>query len=139
LPRRATEGGRAGPAFTGIVCSGLGEGARFTAIDWVSAAFRRQLGFEPWPGTLNLRMDGAEWAAWRGSVRTRPGIVIEPPPGFCAAKCFPVVLNDRAEAAAVVPDVDDYPADKLELIAPVALRAALTLEEGDRVRVRLLA
>ncbi len=122
MPRRATEGGRAEPAFTGIVCSGLGEGARFTAIDWVSAAFRRQLGFEPWPGTLNLRMDGAEWAAWRGSVRT-----------------FPVVLNDRAEAAAVVPDVDDYPADKLELIAPVALRAALTLEEGDRVRVRLLA
>ena len=45
----------------GEVAPGLGEGSRFTAIDWVIAELRRKLGFIPWPGTFNLRMRGDAW------------------------------------------------------------------------------
>lgn len=123
--------------FEGRVCSGLGEGARFVALDWVGREFRRQLGFEAWPGTLNLRMGGASWQRWRRGLAARPGIPIAPPPGFCAAKCFVVQLEGRVRAAAVFPEVFGYPEDKLELVAPVALRAALALRDDDRVRVRV--
>lgn len=120
-----------------MVCSGLGEGAGFTALPWVSREFERQLGFAAWPGTLNLRMGGPAWRAWRARAASLPGIAIDPPAGFCAAKCFRVTLGGRVAAAAVIPEVEAYPADKLELIAPVALRAALGLADGDALRLRL--
>lgn len=131
--------GEAAVEFDGVVCSGLGEGARLTALDWVVAAFRQQLGFVAWPGTLNLRMDGAAWRRWRRDLPRQRGVRIAPPPGFCAATCFAVTLDRRVRAAAVFPDLPDYPDDKLELIAPVALRDALALHDGVRVHVRVHA
>ena len=138
MPSRAAELDSA-VEFDGVVCTGLGEGARFTALDWVSDEFRRKLGFAAWPGTLNLQMSGPAWRAWRAALKSAPGIAITPAPGFCAAKCFAVVLNGRLHAAAVIPEVDAYPADKLELVAPLALRAALGLSDGDTLHVRLEA
>jgi CTP-dependent riboflavin kinase len=140
LPSPAIDGGRdGGIEFEGEVCSGLGEGARFVALDWAASEFRRTLGYEPWPGTLNLRMAGAAWARWRQGLTVNDGIAIAPPPGFCAARCFVVQLDGRVRAAAVVPDVGDYPPDKLELVAPVALRDALQLRDGSMVSVRVVA
>lgn len=142
MPSRAPEDGRdaAGELeFEGRVCSGLGEGARFVALEWVVREFRRTLRFQPWPGTLNLQMGGAAWTRWRRGLTPRDGILITPPPGFCAARCFVVRLDGWLRAAAVVPDVSGYPGDKLELVAPVALRAALGLHDGAPVRVRVVS
>jgi CTP-dependent riboflavin kinase len=43
----------------GHLCSGLGEGAGFIALDWVEHQFHAKLGFAPYPGTLNLNLAGA--------------------------------------------------------------------------------
>lgn len=136
MPSHAAEAPVATAAFDGTVCSGLGEGAHFTALPWVDDEFRRKLGFAPWPGTLNLRVGGPAWRAWRAAADAWPGIAITPAPGFCPARCFHVLLAGRQPAAAVIPEVEGYPADKLELVAPVALRAALGLVDGDTLHVR---
>ncbi|MBI3154107.1 MAG: CTP-dependent riboflavin kinase [Burkholderiales bacterium] len=132
-----SEGAASAIEFEGVVGAGLGEGARFTAIDWVGAALRRATGFDPWPGTLNLRLDEAAQRAWQRAQRIHAGIAIDPAPGFCPARCHLLWLAGRVRAAAVVPEVDGYPADKLEIVAPVALREALGLQDGDRLRVRV--
>jgi riboflavin kinase len=121
----------------GELCSGLGEGAIFTELDWVARAFRERLGFIPYPGTLNLSLSGEDWMQVRAMLFQAHGIPIEPPPGFCAAKCFAVTLNECVEGAAVLPDVSGYPADKFEIVAPVAVRRELGLRDGDRVRLRV--
>lgn len=123
-------------AFDGVVGVGVGEGAGFVGLAWVRTEMRRALGFDPWPGTLNLRMSGDAWRRWRAGLAQRPGIALVPAPGFCAARCCRVRLDDRVDAAAVFPEVAGYPEDKLELVAPLALRTALGLRDGDRVRVR---
>mgnify|MGYP001218417139 CR=1 FL=1 len=123
--------------FEGVVSAGLGEGARFTAIAWVDAALRRATGFDPWPGTLNLRLDETAQQAWQQAQRLHRGIAIDPAPGFCPARCHLLWIAGRVRAAAIVPEVDGYPADKLEIVAPVALREALGLQDGDRVLVRV--
>ena len=123
---------------SGTVRSGLGEGARFTTLPWAAAAFRAALGYELHPGTLNLQMEqGAPWDALRQRLAAITGIAIVPPPGFCAAKCFRVRLAQRVDAALVIPDVADYPPDKAELVAPVSLRSALALADGDRVELHV--
>lgn len=121
----------------GVLCSGLGEGAAFTGLAWARAEFNAKLGFDPHPGTFNLRLQGRAWEAARARLKQAPGIGIEPPAGFCAAKCFPVEMPGGIHGAAVIPEVPGYPADKLELLAPVALREALGMAEGDRLAFRL--
>lgn len=121
----------------GLLCSGLGEGAGFTSLDWVEHQFYGKLGFWPHPGTLNLQLAGSDWDAARDAMQAAPGITIDPPPGFCAAKCFPVLIEGRVAGAAILPDIPDYPADRLEIVAPVALRQELQLSDGDRVTLRL--
>ncbi len=122
----------------GCLRSGLGEGAGFTCLDWVARQFQSKLGFAPHPGTLNLSLAGGDWDAARAEMELAPGIAIEPPPGFCAAKCFTLVIDGRIQGAAVIPGVADYPADKLEIVAPVAVREVLRLSDGDRVTLQLL-
>lgn len=121
----------------GRLCSGLGEGAHFTRLDWAARAFREKLGFEPYPGTFNLKLSGKDWMAARVALERAAGIAIVPPDGFCAAKCFSVTINEQIAGAAVLPDVRDYPFDKFEILAPVAVRQNLNLQDGDLVRLRV--
>jgi CTP-dependent riboflavin kinase len=122
----------------GFVCSGLGEGADFVQLSWVRREFQAKLGFEPYPGTLNLRLSGPEWAAARERIAHEPGIPIDPDPGFCPARCFRVVLGGRVTGAAVLPGVPDYPADKLEIVSPVPVRPTLGIADGDSIAVHLV-
>ena len=124
--------------LVGEACSGLGEGAGFTRLDWVRREFLAKLGFEPYPGTFNLRMSGPEWEAARRLLACEAGIGITPEPGFCAAKCFHVVIAGRITGAVVFPEVADYPDDKFEVISAVPVRQALGLADGDRVDVSVL-
>lgn len=120
---------------SGRVVSGVGQGRRFTGLEWVG----HQIGFVPYPGTLNLEVRGARWEALRRRLSRAKGIPIVPAEGFCAAKCFRVLLNDTLDGVVVLPEVPNYPTDKLEIIAPLPVRERLGLKDGDRVRVRLLA
>lgn len=122
----------------GVVASGLGEGAGFTALPWVVEQALAKLGYVPYPGTFNLRMHGAEWLSARGRMEKARGIGIDPPAGFCRAKCFAVELPGGLPATAVVPEVDGYPADKLELLAAVSVRGRLALHDGDALRLTLV-
>lgn len=121
----------------GQVAPGLGEGSRFTAIEWVIQEFRRKLGFVPWPGTFNLRMRGIAWDRARARLRAAAGISITPQDGFCAAKCFGVSIAGHLTGAVVFPEMPDYPDDKFEIVAPLPIRETLGLQDGDLVNLRL--
>ena len=121
----------------GIVTTGLGEGTHFMALDWVVDECRTRLGFTPCPGTFNLRMCGPHWSQARQRMRSSRGIGLTPAAGFCAARCFPVSIDGQLAATGIVPEVPDYPDDKLELIAAVNIREALDLTDGDTVYIRV--
>lgn len=122
----------------GEVCAGQGEGAGFVQLPWVRREFAAKLGFEPYPGTFNLRMAGADWESARERIAHEPGIPITPEPGFCPARCFRVVLDGRVTGAAVLPDVRGYPADKLEIVSAVPVRRTLGVADGDRIAVHMV-
>ena len=46
-----------GVVLEGIVISGLGKGAVFMSIDYYKKEIKEKLGFDPYPGTLNLKID----------------------------------------------------------------------------------
>ena len=123
-------------SLTGVVTSGLGQGAYFMSLPWVRDAVRRLIGFTPYPGTLNVRLDADTVGVWR---RARDGhsIVLAPPPSEpCGARLVPVVVAPDVEAAVIVPDVTRYGEDLLELIAAVHVRSRLGLHDESRVTLR---
>jgi CTP-dependent riboflavin kinase len=125
--------------LSGRVVTGLGQGASFTQLPWARKGFTERVGVDPYPGTLNLRLEKPEHlAAWR-ALREEPGIPIPPPSqDFCSAKCFRVMVEDKIAGAIVYPLVPGYPEDTLEIIAPVHLKSSLGVEDGALVRVRII-
>ncbi|MFZ3355248.1 MAG: DUF120 domain-containing protein [Thermoplasmata archaeon] len=125
-------------AFVGKVAAGLGEGRYYLSQPGYVVQFSERLGYEPYPGTLNIRV--APDALRKVSVvRDWTGIRID---GFQAggrtfggATCFAARLNGRASHL-ILPDRTHYE-DVVELIAPEYLRDAVHVKDGDQVRVEV--
>lgn len=119
----------------GVVCSGKSEASRFTQLDWVRQQFRDKLGFDPFPGTLNLKVSGSDAAE---AMRSHSGVAIEPSQNYCAARCYPVRINNQVDAVWIMPDLPEYAPELVELMAPFSLREALALEDGTIVTLKLI-
>ena len=123
----------------GRLVKGLGQAADFTQVDWVRSQLIALAGIDPHPGTVNLALGEAKhlkrWREWR----QMPGLVMQSTDAaYCSARCYPVRIQGRIPAAVILPDVADYPEDKLEFVAALALRDHLSLAEGARVTVELV-
>ena len=123
-------------SLDGVVTSGLGQGASFMSLPWVQDAVGRLMGFTPYPGTLNVRLDADAVEVWRRIQEGRAIVLAPQPPETCGARLFPAVMGPDVEAAVIVPDVTRYGDDLLELIAAVHLRSRLGLRDHDRVTLR---
>jgi riboflavin kinase, archaea type len=126
-------------SLDGVVVSGLGQGAYFMNLPWVRDGVRRLLGFTPYPGTLNVRLDAETVDVWRHVRDARPIVLAPPPPEPCGGRLVPLVIAPDVEAAVIVPDVTRYGDDLLELIAAVHLRTRLGLRDHDRVTLRFVS
>ncbi len=124
----------------GVVFSDLGQGVSFMSLDWVQEVLRDKVGFSPFPATLNLRLESErEIAIWRKIQKEVRRIEIPPPDkSFCRAQVFPVKIGGEQQGAVILPEVEDYPPDKVEVIAPVRLKDALKVQDGDQVTLEFL-
>jgi CTP-dependent riboflavin kinase len=128
----------AGQRITGVVFTGVGQATGFTRLDWARAAFMREVGIDPHPGTVNIRVEDAAARDGWARVQATPGIVIHPPrTDWCDARLFKARIADSIDAAIVVPDIGGYPKDQIELIAPVMVRDALGLKDDDAVTIEV--
>lgn len=120
----------------GVVERGKQEAAGFLSVDWVEAAFIKHLGYIPFPGTLNLRVkDEKSLANWR-KMRSGPSILVKSPnTEFCDASLYKVTINGDSTGAIVVPHVDNYPEDVIELVSPEGLRNLYRLAENHVVEL----
>ena len=123
----------------GRIVEGLGVGRDFTCVQWVKAQFISKLAIDPYPGTLNLEIVGPEDLHVFETLKATQGIEITPEdPSFCKGKCFRVLLNGRIQGAIVLPVVERYPKDKMELISSENVKKTLNVEAGDFLEVEIL-
>ena len=122
----------------GNLVNGAGRAAAFMQLDWVRSQLMELVGIDPFPGTLNLALENdTNLACWR-QWRSMPGHPLEPAdPGYCRARCYPVRVDGRIPAAVLLPDVADYPENKVELVAALPIRQHLALGAAARLRVEL--
>ncbi len=122
--------------LNGRVVSGIGQASFFTQLDWVQDQCMKKLGFRPYPGTLNLNMEiFAESRFTVEELRKESAIQLVPPdPKFCAAKVLPVHIG-TVLGAVIIPSkhVNVHEDSIVEVIAPLKLRDALGVKDGDVV------
>ncbi|MEM1563795.1 MAG: DUF120 domain-containing protein [Candidatus Bathyarchaeia archaeon] len=120
----------------GRIFSGFGEGAYFISLPWVRRQIKEKLGFTPYLGTLNLKLTG-KYVDFRKLLENAKAIEISPEPGYCRGKCFRAYIGRGMACAVVIPCVENYPKDVLEIVASSNLREKLRLRDGDEVEVKI--
>jgi riboflavin kinase len=132
------------PSITleGVVFTGLGEGAYYISKERYTKQFIEKLGFEPYPGTLNLKLTTDYDVKTRSELEAYPAIEIEgfrnEDRTFGAVKCYPVTIENRVKGALILALRSHYDASVIEVIAPVFLRKHLKLKDGHKVKVEVL-
>lgn len=141
LRRHLEEAAKEAFVFEGTVFSGLWEGAYYISQEGYRSQIREKLGFEPYPGTLNIRLRTKRDLERREQLERMPGIEIKgfrtEDRSFGGAKCYPAMINDEVEGAVIIAERSGYDRSVMEIIAPVNLRKRLGLKDGDLVRVSL--
>ena len=132
------------PSITleGTVFTGLGEGAYYIALEFYRKQFMERLGFEPYPGTLNLKITTDYDIKARSELESYPAIEVEGFKGenrtFGHVKCYPVIIENKVKGALISALRSHYDASVIEIIAPVFLRKYLKLKDGHKVKVEVL-
>lgn len=116
------------------------------ALDWVQEALKKSLGFTPFPATLNLRPEREQdEQAWAAIQIEWPGIALLPADGqYCSARLYRVEVKGpnfgtpKSSGAVLLPNVAGYPKDKIEIIAPVRLKSALGVSDGDQLTLEFV-
>jgi riboflavin kinase len=125
-------------SIRGEVTSGLGEGGYYICQDGYLEQFRNKLGFNPFQGTFNVRIYPAEIGKL-DIIRSTAGIQVN---GFTSeGRSFGNVIAYKAkihniDCAIIVPERSHY-VDVLEIIAPCSIRRSLSLNDGDRIDVKV--
>ncbi len=126
----------------GILFSGIGEGAWYVSQPGYRKQFAEKLGFNPFPGTLNLRLK-PEYEDEKRLLETIPHVQIE---GFRDGErtfgpvvCYKAKINDAEDGALISAVRTHYAGDVVEVIAASNLRVKLGLRDGDTVRARIIS
>ena len=119
----------------GRVFSGIGEGAEFLNLSWARKQIEEKLGFTPYSGTLNVRLDEKSIKTKRALTKAT-GVEILPASGYCRARIFKASIM-KVKCAALILEVPGYPEDVVEVISSANLREKLHLADGSPVDVKV--
>lgn len=139
--KSALESAPASIDFEGTVVSGMGEGAYYMSLAGYKKQFKEKLGYEPYPGTLNIRLIDPLYMTARRELGRHPSIFID---GFSDGtrtygwvKCYRATIDGVENAAALVLERTHYDDSMLEVIAPVSIKDSARIKVGDKVKVRV--
>jgi len=125
----------------GVVFTGFGEGAYYVSKENYRKQIADKLGFEPYEGTLNLKLSSDYDVKTRMELEAYPSVEVEGFRGedrsFGLVKCYPAVIDNKVKGALVIATRSHYDVSVLEIIAPVYLRKQLNLKNGHKVKVEV--
>lgn len=125
----------------GTVFTGLGEGAYYIAKEHYRKQFAEKLGFDPYPGTLNLKLSTDYDVKTRLELDAYPAIEVtgfkNEDRTFGLVKCYPAIVENKIKGALITALRSHYDISVLEIIAPVCLRKQLNLKDGNKVKVEV--
>lgn len=143
--------------FKGKIVTGMGEGAYYMSLEGYKKQFQEKLGYEPFPGTLNVRLEDKHYLISRKDLINQPSIHIE---GFKNAdrtfgwvKCYSATIiqeSDRSsnpdsnfeeikerEVHVLLLERTHHDNSLIEVIGPHSIKEISNLKNGDNVIITI--
>ena len=125
----------------GVLISGMGEGAYYMSLKGYTKQFQSKIGYTPFPGTLNVRLDKKIHQEAIKQFATMDGIKID---GFSDGKrtygwvkCFPAKLNQSISCMLIVLERTHHDDSVVELISKACIRKSGKLRDGSKVKITI--
>jgi riboflavin kinase len=134
--------------IVGEVTEGIHEGGYYVAIKGYFDQFKNKLGFEPYKGTLNLKLSDTDNSILREKLHYIRPVIIE---GFKnqereygPVKCYDVYIyrlvnkNNRRKAAILDIKRTHHKKNVVEILAKPYLRDYFNLKDGDKLIIEVI-
>ena len=125
----------------GVLVSGMGEGAYYMGLEGYTRQFKSKIGYIPFPGTLNVRLDGKVYLEAKRRLDGTGGVMIK---GFSDGqrtygwvRCFSAILNGTTDCMLVMLERTHHDDSIMEMISEVCIRDAARLVDGSHVSLRI--
>lgn len=122
--------------IVGTIVRGLGEGTFFMSMQHYKNEVKKKLGFDTYPGTLNLKVSINQINLLKNIAPIRIDGFNSGNKTFGGASCYKAKIKN-IKGSIIVPDLTKHK-DVIEFIAPVHLKSEMKLKDGDEVKVELL-
>jgi riboflavin kinase len=129
--------------FEGEIISGMGEGSYYMSLPGYKQRFKETLGYEPYPGTLNIKLNSKLYVDRKKEILKFPSILID---GFSDktrtygwVKCYPAFLNqtEAVNGTLLILERTHYDDTIIEIIAPFSIKDKFNLKNGDLIKFRV--
>lgn len=143
--------------FKGKIVTGMGEGAYYMSLEGYKKQFHEKLGYEPFPGTLNVKLEDKHFMISRRDLIKHPSIHIE---GFKNSdrtfgwvKCYAAtIIQDSNVSEGLNSNVNEikerdvhvlllerthHDNSLIEVIGPQSIKEISNLKNGDDVIISI--
>ena len=125
----------------GTLVSGMGEGAYYMALKGYTHQFKSKIGYVPFPGTLNVRLDQKIHQEAIKQFETLEGVKInsfsDGKRTYGWVKCFKAKLNNSINCELIILERTHHDDSIIELISKVCIRKTGKLKDGSKVSIKI--
>jgi len=119
----------------GTVVKGLGEGAFFMSMEHYKKEIKNKLGFDAYPGTLNIRINKDQLKILNNPMKI-DGFENEGKK-FGGASCYKAKIKNVV-GSIIIPDINKHKEDIIEFISNKHIKSELNVKNGDKVTIELI-
>ena len=125
----------------GILVSGMGEGAYYMSLKGYTKQFKSKIGYIPFPGTLNVKLEKKEYVEALKQIAALDGVKID---GFSDGKrsygwvkCFGCKLNDKIQCEMILLERTHHDQSIIELISETEIRKKGIIKNGSEISIKI--
>jgi len=126
----------------GTLVSGMGEGAYYMGLKGYTKQFQSKIGYIPFPGTLNVKLDQKIHQEAIKQFETLNGVKIKSfsdgKRTYGWVKCFSAKLNNSTHCELIILERTHHDDSIIELISKSCLRKTAKLKDGSKVLIEIL-
>lgn len=142
LLRKTLDSSPSNIELKGSLISGMGEGAYYMSLKGYTSQFKEEIGYVPFPGTLNIKLNQKEFIEAIKHLDVLDGIKIN---GFSDGKrtygwvkCFAAEINGSIKCHLIRLERTHHDSSVIELISKANIRKEKKISDGSSIKLKVL-
>ena len=127
--------------FTGMITSGMGEGAYYMSMKGYTKQFKSKLGYVPYPGTLNVQLNEKKSSEAISQLSNYEGTRInsfsDGKRTFGWVKCFRSKINNKIDCELILLERTHHDTTIVEFISKNNIRKSLKIGDRSNIKIKI--